>query len=217
MTLASDPRAMYRARRQRAPLRPHRRHRLGKKHGRGAPSGARRAGDRRGRARARGGRPGHGRASRHRADLRRGRARPHRSARPQGARAHRVRGRRAHDAASTPSPTLASRSAPRSGRPSSGARASRSACYEAALLVENGVADMFRPLVVVVLPRGSSIERVRARDDASRDDAMARIRAQKPLAEKVAVADFVIDTTASWSEAAAHRRGAPGDLREARD
>ncbi len=68
-------------------------------------------------------------------------------------------------------------------------------CYEAALLVENGVADMFRPLVVVSCPEAVQLERVRARDDASREDAMARIRAQKPLAEKVAVADFVIDTT----------------------
>ena len=56
---------------------------------------------------------------------------------------------------------------------------------------------MFRPLVVVACPEAVQIERVRARDDASRDDAMARIRAQKPLAEKVAVADFVIDTTGS--------------------
>jgi dephospho-CoA kinase len=67
-------------------------------------------------------------------------------------------------------------------------------CYEAALLVENGIADMFRPLVVVSCPEAVQIERIRARDDASRDDAMARIAAQKPLAEKVAAADFVIDT-----------------------
>jgi dephospho-CoA kinase len=38
------------------------------------------------------------------------------------------------------------------------------------------------------------IERILSRDDASRDDAMARVAAQKPLAEKVAAADFVIDT-----------------------
>jgi dephospho-CoA kinase len=69
------------------------------------------------------------------------------------------------------------------------------ACYEAALLVENGVADMFRPLVVVACPERVQIERIRTRDDASRDDAMARIRAQKPLPEKIAAADFVIDTT----------------------
>ena len=90
-------------------------------------------------------------------------------------------------------------------------------CYEAALLVENGVADMFRPLVVVSCPEAVQIERVRARDDASREDAMARIAAQKPLAEKVAVADFVIDTDGPLARSRrADRRGAPGDLREAR-
>jgi dephospho-CoA kinase len=73
-------------------------------------------------------------------------------------------------------------------------------CYEAALLVENGVADMFRPLVVVSCPEAIQIERIRARDDASREDAMARVRAQKPLAEKVAAADFVIDTTGTILE-----------------
>jgi dephospho-CoA kinase len=68
------------------------------------------------------------------------------------------------------------------------------ACYEAALLVENGVADMFRPLVVVSCPEAVQIERIRSRDESSRADALARIAAQKPLAEKVAAADFVIDT-----------------------
>ena len=67
-------------------------------------------------------------------------------------------------------------------------------CYEAALLVENGVADMFRPLVVVSCPESVQIARIQSRDDSSRADAMARIAAQKPLAEKVAAADFVIDT-----------------------
>jgi dephospho-CoA kinase len=69
------------------------------------------------------------------------------------------------------------------------------ACYEAALIVENGVADAFRPLVVCACPEDVQLARVRARDGASAEDALARIRAQKPLAEKVAVADFVIDTS----------------------
>jgi dephospho-CoA kinase len=43
---------------------------------------------------------------------------------------------------------------------------------------------------------------VRARDDASARDALARIRAQKPLGEKVAVADFVIDTSGTLEESA---------------
>ncbi|MGH7271268.1 MAG: dephospho-CoA kinase, partial [Polyangiaceae bacterium] len=71
----------------------------------------------------------------------------------------------------------------------------RLACYEAALIVENGAADAFRPLVVVACPEDVQLARIRARDAASAGDALARIRAQEPLAAKVAVADFVIDTT----------------------
>ncbi|MGH7435497.1 MAG: dephospho-CoA kinase [Polyangiaceae bacterium] len=69
------------------------------------------------------------------------------------------------------------------------------ACYEAALLVENGIADAFRPLVVVACPEEDQIARVQSRDGATREEALARIRAQKPLAEKLGVADLVIDTT----------------------
>ncbi len=68
------------------------------------------------------------------------------------------------------------------------------AAYEAALLVENGVADAFRPLVVVACPEAVQIARIQSRDGATRDEALARVRAQKPLAEKVAAADFVIET-----------------------
>ena len=74
------------------------------------------------------------------------------------------------------------------------------ACYEAALLVENGIADAFRPLVVVACPEDVQLQRIQQRDSASREDALARIRAQKSLAEKVRVADYVIDTTGTLEE-----------------
>jgi dephospho-CoA kinase len=74
------------------------------------------------------------------------------------------------------------------------------ACYEAALIVENGMQDMFRPLVVVAAPEMLQLTRVRARDAASQVDALARIRAQKPLVEKIAVADYVIETTGTLEE-----------------
>ncbi len=74
------------------------------------------------------------------------------------------------------------------------------ACYEAALLVENGIADAFRPLVVVACPEDVQLQRVQQRDSASREDALARIRAQKSLAEKVRVADYVIDTTGTLEQ-----------------
>jgi dephospho-CoA kinase len=80
------------------------------------------------------------------------------------------------------------------------------ACYEAALLVENGAADAFRPLVVVACPEEVQVERVMTRDGATREEALARIRAQKPLADKMAVADFVIDTDRPLEATAARTR-----------
>jgi dephospho-CoA kinase len=71
------------------------------------------------------------------------------------------------------------------------------ASYEAALIVENGVADAFRPLVVVACPEDVQIQRIRARDGASLEEAQARLRSQRSLPEKIAVADFVIETTGS--------------------
>jgi dephospho-CoA kinase len=71
------------------------------------------------------------------------------------------------------------------------------ACYEAALIVENGLADLFRPLVVVSCPEDVQIARARARDGISEEEALARVRSQRPLAEKVALADYVIDTSGS--------------------
>jgi dephospho-CoA kinase len=76
------------------------------------------------------------------------------------------------------------------------------ACYEAALIVENGVADAFRPLVVVACPEDVQLARLLGRDGATAEDARARIRAQKPLADKVAVADFVVDTSGTLEEGA---------------
>jgi dephospho-CoA kinase len=83
------------------------------------------------------------------------------------------------------------------------ARGEPLACYEAALLVENGVADMFRPLVVVSAPEEVQIARAMQRDGATEDEARARIRAQMPLATKAAAADIVLENTGTLAELAA--------------
>ncbi len=82
------------------------------------------------------------------------------------------------------------------------ARGEPLACYEAALLVENGLADAFRPLVVVAVAEDAQVTRAMARDGATEEQARARIAAQLPLAAKVAAADFVIDTTGPREETA---------------
>jgi dephospho-CoA kinase len=73
-------------------------------------------------------------------------------------------------------------------------------CYEAALIVENGLADAFRPLIVVSAPEDVQVARATSRDGSTPDEARARIRAQMPLADKVAAADYVIENTGSIAD-----------------
>lgn len=74
------------------------------------------------------------------------------------------------------------------------------ACYDAALLVERGMQDAFRPLVVVAVPRDVQRSRLMRREAIEADEAERRIDAQLPLERKVAVADFVIDNTGSFED-----------------
>jgi dephospho-CoA kinase len=71
------------------------------------------------------------------------------------------------------------------------------ACYEAPLLIEVGLAESLRPLVVVALSEELQVARVMQRDGASPEHARARVSAQLPLSEKVALADYVIDNHGS--------------------
>lgn len=76
-----------------------------------------------------------------------------------------------------------------------GARGEPLCCYEVPLLVESGMADALRPLVVVSVPVEVQVARTCARDGMSEAQARARIAAQMPLADKVAIADYVIDNS----------------------
>lgn len=79
-------------------------------------------------------------------------------------------------------------------------RAEPLACYDAALIVETGAADAFRPLIVVAAPESLQLERALCRDGGTAEQTLARIRAQMPLAEKVKVADHVIQNTGTLEE-----------------
>ena len=71
------------------------------------------------------------------------------------------------------------------------------ACYEAPILVEIGRADALRPLVVVAADTETQVARAMKRDKLPEAEVRARIAAQLPLAEKVRVADHVIDNDGS--------------------
>lgn len=65
--------------------------------------------------------------------------------------------------------------------------------YEAALLVETGAHKGMQALIVVAANLQSQTARACARDGLDAQHAQARISAQAPLADKVAVADYVIE------------------------
>ena len=74
------------------------------------------------------------------------------------------------------------------------------AVFDAALLVESGHYKDFHRLVVVRCRRETQIRRILARDGLSTTDAEARIDSQAPMDEKLAVADYVVDTEGTLRE-----------------
>lgn len=63
------------------------------------------------------------------------------------------------------------------------------------LLVETGQAGLFDVVVVVDCPEEVQVERVMGRSGLSREEALARLAAQASRAERLAVADVVIDNS----------------------
>lgn len=72
--------------------------------------------------------------------------------------------------------------------------------YDAALIIEQGNVEKYRPLIVVACPRDTQIERLMSRNSLTREDAVARIDSQIPVEEKVKIADYVIDTSGTIEE-----------------
>lgn len=81
------------------------------------------------------------------------------------------------------------------------------AVYDAALILENGLGGAVDALIVVAVPEDVQVERLVRRDGIDRDAAIARVRAQMPLAEKVAAADWVVDNSGSLAETEARVAG----------
>jgi len=69
--------------------------------------------------------------------------------------------------------------------------------YDAPLLVEVGAHKGLDALIVIAAPRDTQIARAVARDGMAPDEAERRIAAQLPLADKVAVADYVVNNDGS--------------------
>ena len=63
------------------------------------------------------------------------------------------------------------------------------------LLVESGEPRRYEPLILAYWPEEIQVERLMRRDSLNRSAALQRIRAQRPIDEKRAVADFIVDTS----------------------
>ncbi|HQO25778.1 MAG TPA: dephospho-CoA kinase [Acidobacteriota bacterium] len=63
------------------------------------------------------------------------------------------------------------------------------------LLVESGEPRRYGPLILAFCPEEIQVERLMRRDALNRSAALQRIRAQRPIDEKRAMADFIIDTS----------------------
>jgi len=72
--------------------------------------------------------------------------------------------------------------------------------YDGALICEMGNADKYRPLIVVSCTQEQQIERLMKRNSLTLEAAMHRINAQMSVAEKIAMADIVIDTSGTIEE-----------------
>ena len=71
------------------------------------------------------------------------------------------------------------------------------AVVEAAILVETGSQQRFDKLIVAWCTEEQQIERALRRPGATQEQVLARLKRQMPLGEKVKLADYVINTSAT--------------------
>jgi dephospho-CoA kinase len=74
-------------------------------------------------------------------------------------------------------------------------RTSTVVVLDAAILIEASWQNLVDEIWVVKASKNEQLERLMTRDHLSRDEAVSRIKAQMPLAQKLAYADVVIDNT----------------------
>jgi len=75
--------------------------------------------------------------------------------------------------------------------------------YDAALICEMGNAELYRPLIVVACSQEIQLARLMKRNTLTEEEAMARIATQMPVSQKIAMADFIIDTNGTIEQSVA--------------
>ena len=86
--------------------------------------------------------------------------------------------------------------------------------YVAAILIESGGLEDVSKLIVVTCQPEQQLERALSRPGATREAVLARLSHQLPLEEKLARADYVIDTSGTKDETLRQTKIVFDDLRE---
>jgi len=79
-------------------------------------------------------------------------------------------------------------------------RGERVAVVDAALMIETGSYKRYDRVVVVYCPREMQLERLKARDGLTDEEARLRVDAQMPIEEKKEFADYVVDNRGTLVE-----------------
>ena len=87
------------------------------------------------------------------------------------------------------------------------------AVVEAAILIETGSYRRFDKLIVVTCDVEQQVQRSMKRDGTAREEVLARLSRQMPLAGKLKFADFVIDASGTKEETARQTRAVYESLR----
>ena len=85
---------------------------------------------------------------------------------------------------------------------------------EAAIHIETGGYKQYQKLILVVCSEQEQVKRAMARDNANREEVLARIAQQMPLSEKRKYADYVIDTGGTPEETRRQTTEVYNSLRE---
>ena len=85
--------------------------------------------------------------------------------------------------------------------------------YEAAIHIETGLYKQFARVVLVTCDEETQIRRAMERSQWTREETLARLRRQMPLAEKRKFADYVIDTSVSLDDTRRQAEEIYNDLR----
>jgi dephospho-CoA kinase len=73
-------------------------------------------------------------------------------------------------------------------------------CYDAALIIEAGLADQYRPLILTYCEPELQIQRLMKRNSLSREQAEARVKTQMSSQDKLKYADLPVSTDGSLEE-----------------